>query len=106
MTGRDDPCIDITEDMQKYCQQRPPQLNSIHGYIFKSKSPSCGVENVPLFNTEGDVIDSTRGVFVAAILALYPELPICDELNLLNAQQLTEFLQRTRDYQQVTLNNV
>lgn len=103
--GRDDPSIDITQDMQKYCLQRPPQLNSIHGYIFKSKSPSCGVRNVPLFNTDGDVVDSTgSGVFVDAILALYPELPISDELNLLNTQQLTIFLQRTMSYQQGTIN--
>lgn len=102
--GRDDPSIDITQDMQKYCLQRPPQLNSIHGYIFKSKSPSCGVHNVPLLNTDGDVVDSTSGVFVDAILALYPELPISDELSLFNTQQLTEFLQRTRKYQQGSIN--
>lgn len=104
MIGRDDPSIDITQDMQKYCLQRPPQLDSIHGYIFKSKSPSCGVQNVPLFNTDGEAFDSTRGVFVEAILALYPELPISDELSLLNMQQLTDFLHRTQKYQKGTIN--
>ena len=98
MIGRDDPSLDITQDMQKYCQQRPPQLNSIHGYIFKSKSPSCGVDNAPLFNDQGLDTGLTKGLFVSAILQFYPTLPITDELNLITQQQLETFLQQTIDY--------
>ena len=98
MIGRDDPSIDITQDMQKYCQQRPPQLNSIHGYIFKSKSPSCGVDNAPLFNEQGLDAGLAKGLFVSAILQFYPSLPITDELNLITQQQLETFLQQTIDY--------
>lgn len=39
MRGRDDPELDVSAVMQQYCQQRPPQLGAIHGYIFKSRSP-------------------------------------------------------------------
>lgn len=99
ITGRDDPSIDITQAMQIYCQQRPPQLDSIHGYIFKSKSPSCGIENVPLFNTEGDISGNTRGVFVSAVLQFYADLPITDELNLETLSQRESFFKKTRDYQ-------
>ena len=96
--GRDDPSIDITQAMQNYCQQRPPQLNSIHGYIFKSRSPSCGVHNVPLFNHQGIETGFTRGVFVSAILQFYPQLPITDELSLTSLQQLEDFLLKTQHY--------
>lgn len=98
MLGRDDSSIDVTQDMEFFCQQRPPQLDSIHGYIFKSKSPSCGVENVPLFNNQGFEMGLTRGLFVSAMLQLYPALPITDEIHLLNQQQLESFLQQTIDY--------
>jgi len=99
IVGRDDPSIDITHDMQIYCQQRPAQLNSIHGYIFKSKSPSCGIRNVPLFNESGQQTGVTRGAFADAIVQLYPELPITDETRLSSLKTLEDFLQRTRDYQ-------
>ena len=96
--GRDDPSIDITQAMQNYCQQRPAQLDSIHGYIFKSRSPSCGTQNVPLFNPQGQQTALTRGVFVNAILQFYPGLPITDELSLETKQQLEDFLQQTNRY--------
>jgi len=98
VVGRDDPSIDITQPMRNYCQQRPPQLNSIHGYIFKSRSPSCGVHNVPLFNNQGVESGFTRGVFVSAILQFYPQLPITDELSLTTLQQLEDFLLQTQHY--------
>ncbi|RDH82549.1 MAG: hypothetical protein DIZ80_09700 [endosymbiont of Galathealinum brachiosum] len=97
--GRDDPSIDITVNMQSYCQQRPPQLDSIHGYIFKSKSPSCGIENIPVHNN-GEIISMTKGVFVTAILQHFPKLPITDELDLINHEHCEIFLQLVKKHQQ------
>ena len=72
--GRDDPSIDITSNMENHCQHRPAQLNSIQGYIFKSKSPSCGINEIPVFNDQAEITDRTKGVFVSAILQQYPNL--------------------------------
>lgn len=85
--------------MLDYCQQRPLQLNYIHGYIFKSKSPSCGVRDIPLFNNKGEVTELTRGVFVSAILQQYPDLPITDEQDLNKPEQYEFFLQQVKQYQ-------
>lgn len=98
MVGRDDPSIEVTQAMRNFCQQRPPQLDSIHGYIFKSKSPSCGIKNVPLFNEQGVESGLTRGVFVSAILQFYPLLPITDESGLQTNQQFENFLQQVINY--------
>jgi len=98
--GRDDPLIDITTSMENYCQQRPAQLDSIHGYIFKSKSPSCGIKEIPIFNDNQETTGFTKGVFVSAILQLYPELPITDEQELLNQSLCNAFLDRVKQYQQ------
>jgi uncharacterized protein YbbK (DUF523 family) len=89
--------------MNHYCQQRSVQLNNIHGYIFKSKSPSCGINNVPVFNQQNEIIETTSGVFVSAILKHYPKLPITDEVALANASQLNAFLQQVQQYQQTHL---
>ncbi len=103
MYGRDDASIDVTTQMQKYCQQRPAQLNSIHGYIFKSKSPSCGIKNIPVFNNNNEVSGLTAGVFVNAILQHYPKLPITDELGLTEHNQYKSFLHQVKRYQQEKL---
>jgi len=98
--GRDDPSIDITADMKQYCQQHPAELSAIHGYIFKSKSPSCGIRDIPLFNSQGEITNSTKGVFVQAILQHYPNLPITDEQGLLNPSHCEHFLHQVKLYQQ------
>lgn len=98
--GRDDASLDITQAMNHYCQQRPPQLSRIHGYIFKSKSPSCGIHHVPVFNTQNEIIETTSGFFVSAILKHYPDLPITDETALSDTSQRETFLQQVQQYQQ------
>jgi len=100
ITGRDDTSIDITKPMRQYCQQRPPQLNSIQAYIFKSKSPSCGINNIPVFNSQGQSIGTSMGVFAHAILQQYPDLPITDEQGLLSLKQRNDFLQEVLLYGQ------
>ena len=100
--GRDDPSIDITSNMENYCQHRPAQLTSIQGYLFKSKSPSCGINKIPVFNDQSEIITLTKGVFVSAILQQYPNLPITDELNLLNTNQCNKFLDQILQYQEKT----
>ena len=100
MTGRDDPALNVTQAMQHFCRQRPPQLNAIAGYIFKSRSPSCGPQNIPLFDTQGLEVASTRGLFVSAMLQHYPGLPITDELQLTSAESREHFLQQVKHYRQ------
>lgn len=99
MLGRDDASIDITDAMQHYCKQRPTQLNSICGYIFKSKSPSCGIKNIPIFNPQGEISAITKGLFASAILQQFPNLPITDEQALTTTNQCTIFLQQVKHYQ-------
>ena len=100
LTGRDDAAIDITQPMQHYCQQRPAQLHSIQGYIFKSKSPSCGIKDIPVFGPQGQIITTRSGLFAHAVLQHYPNLPITDEQGLISNQQRERFLQHVQHYRQ------
>ncbi|MCW8955391.1 MAG: DUF523 domain-containing protein [Gammaproteobacteria bacterium] len=98
MTGRDNPAIDITEAMIQFCQQRPLSLTGICGYVFKSKSPSCGIRNIPVFDQGVLVDDNLSGLFAQAIIKQFPDLPIADETMLATRQQRTHFIQQLLNY--------
>ncbi len=98
ITGRDNPSLDISTAMYDYCKRRVAQLDSIHGYIFKSKSPSCGIRNIPVFNSRGEIIATSEGVFAKTVMREYPQLPIIDELGLLSEEQREAFLLRVKQY--------
>lgn len=98
MTGRDNPAIDITDAMNSYCQQRTQLLSDICGYVFKSKSPSCGIQDIPVFNNGRQIKDYRRGLFAQAIIDLYPELPVTDETMLETKQQRQHFIHQLLNY--------
>ncbi len=102
MTGRDNPDINVTDKMRTYCHRKPPQLNHIYGYVFKSKSPSCGIHGIPVFD-HGNIIDNdNRGLFADAMIKLYPDLPISDEVSLMHPEQRHQFIQQVLHYYQTT----
>lgn len=98
MLGRDDESLNITQQMMNYCNKRAPELQSIHGYLFKSRSPSCGVTDTPLFNPSGDLLATGNGLFTRAILKQYPKLPITDEQGVETELQQQQFLQQVLHY--------
>lgn len=98
MTGRDDASIDITERMRAYCASKPDQLDMICGYVFKSRSPSCGLHDVPLFEQGKMIVSNHIGLFAQAITARWPELPVADELQLNDATLRAQFIRRVLDF--------
>lgn len=98
MTGRDDPSIDVTDAIRQFCQIRLTTLPTIHGYVFKSKSPSCGLHHIPVF-AQGHIIDHhNRGLFAQAIISSYPDLPVTEETELTKPQQREHFIQQVLHY--------
>ncbi len=92
MTGRDDPQLDVTETLLAFCEMRIPQLAGLSGFIFKSRSPSCGLGSAPLF-IEGECVTETmNGVFATALLKRYPQLPVIDERALNDAKLQRQFI--------------
>ena len=92
VTGRDDPDIDVTEILQAYCQKRPAQLNTLSGFIFKSRSPSCGLNSTPVFIDGQCVTENSRGVFARSLCQLYPELPVIEDNSLEDLTVLDAFI--------------
>lgn len=82
LTGRDDSSLDVTDMLTTYCQQKPAALNNLCGYVFKSRSPSCGLNSTPVFIDGECVSEDSRGVFARALCEHYPDLPAIEEADL------------------------
>ena len=93
LTGRDDPSLDITDIMQLYCETRPAGLNYLSGFIFKSRSPSCGLNSTPVYIDGLCVTETGRGIFTKNLCKTYPDLPVIEDTELKAKNQLDRFMQ-------------
>jgi uncharacterized protein YbbK (DUF523 family) len=91
---------DRTAAMQQFSARRLRELERLNlsGYVFKARSPSCGIEKVPLINAQGIEAPEGAGLFAQALIAHFPLIPVSDEDRLHDPQTLKDFLQRASDY--------
>lgn len=92
LTGRDDPSLDVTTIMQDYCKTKPAELKQLSGFIFKSRSPSCGLNSTPVFINGLNVTETSRGIFARSFCEAYPDLPIIEDSGLEDEYQLNIFI--------------
>jgi uncharacterized protein YbbK (DUF523 family) len=90
--GRDNAQLDVTELMQAYCSTRPAELQSLCGFVFKSRSPSCGLNSTPVFVDGISITENSRGVFARAMTAAYPELPVIEASELETGNSCEQFI--------------
>lgn len=101
---------DWTERMTRYAEARAAWLAKIGvaGYVLKSRSPSCGVQTVPLYGDgEGSasasaetpaVLSRRDGLFAAVIRKKLPDLPLRQETELATRAERLAFLEQVREY--------
>jgi len=94
LTGRDDASIDITGIMHQYCKNKPAELAQLAGFIFKSRSPSCGLNSTPVFIDGQCVAENSRGVFARQLCDVYPGLPVIEDCDLDELALLQDFIHR------------
>lgn len=75
-TGRD-----LTESMQAWSAGRADALarEALDGFVLKAKSPSCGLERVPVYGERGVAPRPGRGMFASALREALPDLPVEEE---------------------------
>jgi uncharacterized protein YbgA (DUF1722 family)/uncharacterized protein YbbK (DUF523 family) len=73
--------VDLTEKMHSWTLRRIKELEKeeLCGYVFKSKSPSSGMERVKVYNDKGVPRKVGSGLFAKAFMERFPELPAEDE---------------------------
>lgn len=92
LTGRDQPELDITERMLAYSTEKLADLTELDGYVFKSRSPSCGLNTTPVFIEGACVSATSRGVFARAVCQRYPDLPVIEDSELNSEATLQSFI--------------
>ena len=96
--GVDDPSINVTEALDQCATDTASALHEVSGYIFKSKSPSCGLNDTKLFDAQGLQAGVTTGLYAQSIQRLLPDLPVIDERQLLDAKRLEVFVRQVFVY--------
>lgn len=64
------------------------------GFLFKGRSPSCGVTGVKVWNEAGQPEARGRGLFADAVIALDPGLPVEEEGRLRDSALREHFVER------------
>ena len=93
--GRDDAHLDVTAALQQFAQYSVQALAHEHGlcgYIWKSRSPSCGFGSTPLFDTRGKLIDNVSGIQARAVTSALPWLIAAEETDFASADDAAQFL--------------
>ena len=70
-------------------------LEALDGYVFKARSPSCGVEGVDVFDGD-EAVDRAPGFFARRLLARDPLLPTCTEDDVQVPERRRHFLERAQ----------
>ena len=91
---------DVSAVIIKAGAQQLDQLDQLTAYIFCTKSPSCGMSHVPLFDEARNNSNNTGiGLFAQQVMDKYPLLPV-EENGRLNDMPLREnFITRIYAYQ-------
>lgn len=76
--GVADAGLDPTDALEAFGQASARPLQQACGYLFKSRSPSCGLHDVPVMEG-GETRRDGRGVYARALLQALPWLPVEDE---------------------------
>ncbi len=92
------PGLDVTDKLSAFGQSRLPGLAALRGYIVKSRSPSCGMDNVPVYSGRGELIGAGRGIFTSALISQFRLLPVIEESGLYDSVLRDNFLERVLIY--------
>src|SRR4030042_3520682 len=86
----------MTDRMVKWARKRVVKLEKedLCGFIFKSNSPSSGMERVRVYNEKGIPVKKGVGMFAKIFMEHFPLLPVEDEGRLHNPELRENFIER------------
>jgi uncharacterized protein YbgA (DUF1722 family)/uncharacterized protein YbbK (DUF523 family) len=72
---------DLTERMTAWARKRVKELKkeNLCGFIFKSDSPSSGMERVKVYNNKGIAVKEGKGIFARMFMDHFPLVPVEEE---------------------------
>ncbi len=87
---------DKTDQMTRWARRRVAELEkeNLSGFIFKSKSPSSGMERVKVYNDKGMPSQNGVGMFARIFMEHFPLLPVEEEGRLHDPVIRENFIER------------
>jgi uncharacterized protein YbbK (DUF523 family)/uncharacterized protein YbgA (DUF1722 family) len=87
---------DHTQRLLRWCRRRIKELEgeALDGFILKEKSPSCGLEQVAVYDARGARQAAGPGLFARALMAHLPHIPLATDSRLHDLQLLAGFIER------------
>jgi len=85
---------DHTALLEAYVALHLEEIATRHlaGFVLKNRSPSCGRAAVPIWDESGAPCGSGAGLYAAALMRHYPDLPIIEAEDLHNEARRREFI--------------
>ena len=87
---------DMTERMVRWAERRVVELEKedLCGFIFKSDSPSSGMERIKVYNEKGMPVKKGVGIFAKIFMDHFPLLPVEEEGRLHDPNLRENFIER------------
>jgi len=87
---------DMTDRMIRWALKRVAELEreNLCGFIFKSNSPSSGMERIKVYNENGMPVKKGVGIFARIFMEHFPLLPVEDEGRLHDPKLRDNFIER------------
>ena len=101
--GRDDPSLDVSLQLHDYCRDKMAHLTELSGFIFKSGSPSCGLNSTPVYIDQIPIDLYSRGIFARAVVQTYPQLPVIEEIDFMPRENLDHFIAQVQQHHALQL---
>lgn len=98
--------IDRTVQMLAYCAAKIRELESedLCGFIFKERSPSCGLSAVPLYGSSTSE-KVASGLFASEVARCFPMMPLEEAERLNNTNIRNNFIERVILYRRMKKKN-
>jgi len=96
--GVNDASLDVTDKLRTFSQKATDRLQAISGYILKKDSPSCGMEQVRVYNSNEIPEKRGRGIFADSLMKAWPNLPVEEEGRLMEPGLRENFIERVFIY--------
>ena len=92
--------MDHTHHLLQSAKQRIADLSRLNivGYVFKKDSPSCGIQRVRVYNSNGAIIGRGQGLFAQAFQTAFPLIPVEEEGRLQDLALRENFIERVFGY--------
>lgn len=87
---------DMTDRMVRWANKRVValEIEDLCGFIFKSNSPSSGMNRIRVYNENGISVRKGVGIFARILMGHFPTLPVEDEGRLQDPELRENFIER------------